>query len=285
VTVSPLNMNGWAYTNFESEASQRFVLGPGAPPMGAGSASFTHAPPAGVHGGALHTRQFDGVYLRDVVEMSYWTYQQGADALLFQPPYVQVFLDLDDDGAVDDGIGFEPSWQNGGRFMVSSLQGTVLDPAPANVVQNDLDTTGAGVAANRWWKWDLVIGSWWGRGGDLSVGARPSDRLGAFECNEFVGGCTTLAGIVLAYPDARIISQQTGANTGGIRLQYGFGGNSDQYVGHVDELVVGLRNATPTAFDFERGPASKEECKDGGWVGFTRNQGRCVSSFQSRRKD
>jgi hypothetical protein len=103
----------------------------------------------------------------------YSTYQQGVDAFLYQPPYVQLFLDLDDDGIVDDGIGFEPSWQNGGRFMVTSLQTTPLSGV-TNVVQNGLDLTAAGVEANQWWEWDLIIGSWWGRGGALSVWSSPS---------------------------------------------------------------------------------------------------------------
>jgi len=247
IVVSPGNLNGWSYTDFGTTASQSFVLGPDTPPLGFGSAAFTHAGPAGVNGGTLHTRNFDGVYLRDITELTYWTYQEGADGLLFQPPYVQIFLDLDDDGAVDDGIGFEPSWQNGNRFMVTSLQGTAVT-GNTNVEQNGLGSTGAGVAANQWWEWNLLIGSWWARfGGALSVGSGPADQLGAFECNQFVGGCATIAAIVQAYPNAKIISQN---GTGGVRLQYGFGGNSHEFIGHVDKLVFGTASEI-TTYDFE----------------------------------
>ncbi len=284
IVVWPGNMNGLSYTNFDTDAQQYFVLGPDTPPIGVGSAAFTHAGPAGVNGGTLHTRQLDGIYLRDIEELNYFTYQQGVQAYLYQPPYVQIFLDLDDDGVVDDGIGFEPSWQNGGRFMISSLQGIPLTPSNTiNVIQNGLDSTGAGVAANQWWEWDLLVGSWWGRGGDLSSGSGPSDQLGVFECNQFVGGCATLAGIVEAYPNARIISQQTGANTGGLRLQYGFGGNSDEYIGHVDKLVIGFKNGDTITYNFELGPANKDDCKKRGWHGFFSNQGQCVSYFTSNR--
>ena len=283
IVVWQFNLDGWSYTNFGSDASQDFVFGPDTPPLGAGSAAFMHAGPPGVNGGTLHTRSLDGIYLGDIAEFKYSTYQQGVDAFLYQPPYVQLFLDLDDDGIVDDGIGFEPSWQNGGRFMVTSLQTSPLSGV-TNVVQNGLDLTAAGVEANQWWEWDLIIGSWWGRGGALSVGSSPSDRLGVFECNQFVGGCVTIAGIVQAYPDARIISQQIDANTGGIRLQYGFGGNSDEYIGHVDKLIIGFTNGDSVTYDFERGPAKKGDCKKGGWKGFFRNQGQCVSFFTSQRK-
>jgi hypothetical protein len=285
--VWPGSLNGWSYTNFGSVASQTFVLGPGIPPLGTGSAAFSHAFSSDYdNGGALHTANLNGVYLRDITELSYSTYQEGADALLYQPPYVEVFLDLDDDGVADDGIGFEPSWQNGGRFMVSSLQGTGLSAANTiNVVQNGLNVTGAGVAANEWWAWDLLVGSWWARyGGALSVGIGPTDRLGSFECNQFVGGCATIAGIVERYPNARIVSQQPGpSSTGGFRLQYGFGGNSDQYIGHVDKLVVGVAGRDTVTYDFERGPSNKNDCKNGGWQGFSRNQGQCVSYFESNR--
>lgn len=276
VIVWPGNTGGWSYTNFGTDADQAFVPGPGIPPSGDGSSGFWHAGPPGYNGGTLHTANLNGVYLRDVVELTYWTYQAGAEALLYQPPYVQIFLDLDDDGLVDDGIGFEPSWQSGGRFMLTGLQETPFVTSPnLNVEQNNLGSTAAGVAANQWWQWDLLIGSWWGRGGMLSTGTY---QLGRYEC--FNQGCVTLEGIVEAYPDARIISQAGATGTGGVRLQYGFGGNSQDYVGHVDQLVVGLTTGDRVIYDFEPGPQDKDDCKKGGWQGFFRNQGQCVSYFE-----
>ena len=138
--------------------------------------------------------------------------------------------------------------------------------------------TGGGVAANQWWEWDLLIGSWWGRGGQLSTGTH---KLGQWQC--WADGCVTIEAIVEIYPDARIISQAGVTGTGGIRLQYGFGGNSHEYIGHVDKLVVGLATGDTITYDFELGPEDKDACKDGGWVGFTRNQGQCVSYFESNR--
>ena len=279
VVVWPGNANGWSYTNFDTDAWQAFVNGPATPPLGAGSSSFAHNGPPGVNGGTLHTANLNGTYLRDITTLTYWTYQQGADSLSYQPPYVQLFLDLDDAGVVDDGIGFEPAWQTGGRFMVAGLQETPFVTSPnVNAEQNGLGATGGGTAANQWWGWDLLVGSWWGRGGALSVGTY---RLGQYQC--FADGCVTIEGIVEIYPNARIVSQAAVTGTGGLRLQYGFGGNSHEYVGHVDQLVVGLASGDTTTYDFELGPDSKAACKNGGWVGFFRNQGQCVSFFESNR--
>lgn len=281
IVVSPINANGWSYTNFGTVASQAFVDGPDTPPLGVGSASYTHDGPAGFNGGTLHTTNFNGIYLKDVAELKYSTYQEGVDALLFQPPYVQIFLDLDDDGFVDDGIGFEPSWQSGSRFMVTGLQETPITIAPnLNVEQNNLGLTGGGVAANQWWEWDLLEGSWWGRGGALSTGAY---TLGQFQC--FNDGCVTIEAILEVYPNARIISQAGVTGTGGVRLQYGFGGNSHEYIGHVDKLVFGVEGGDTITYDFELGPTNKDECKQGGWQGFFKNQGQCVSFFQSNRPE
>ena len=279
VIVSPINPNGWTYTNFGTDASQAFVDGPDSPPLGNGSSSFSHSGPPGFNGGTLHTSNLNGIYLRDITELKYSTYQQGDPNLLFQPPYVQIFLDLDNDGLADDGIGFEPSWQTSGRFMVSGLQGTPFTVPNVNVEQNGLGSTGGGVEANRWWEWDLLIGSWYARfGGELSTGPAGT-RLGVFQC--FFDGCATIEAIADVYPDAKIVSQTGG--TGGVRLQYGFGGNSDEYVGHVDKLVIGLANGDTMTYDFELGPTSKDECKQGGWERFFKNQGQCVSYFVSHR--
>jgi hypothetical protein len=279
VIVSPINANGWSYTNFGTTASQAFDEGPDVTPAGIGSVSFWHEGPAGYNRGTLHTVNLNGVYLRDLETLTYWGYQMGSEALLYQPPYLQLFLDLDDDGFVDDGIGFEPAWQTGGRYMVPGLQETLITSAPnTNVEQNGLASTGGGVAANTWWKWDLLLGSWWGRGGFLSTGTH---RLGIYQC--WADGCVTIAGILEVYPNARIVSQAGVTGTGGVRLQYGFGGNSHEYVGHVDKLVVGFSDGNSITYDFELGPTSKDECKNGGWIGYFKNQGQCVSYFVSNR--
>lgn len=280
VVVWPGNVNGWSYTNFSTDGGQMFVNGPETPPIGVGSAALFHEEPAGWNGGTLHSTNLNGIYIRDITELKYSTYQQGIDAYLYQTPYVVLFLDLNDDGVVDDGIVFEPAWQSGGRYMVAGLQEMIFAVAQnLNVEQNDISSTGYGVPSNQWWEWDLLIGSWWGRGGQLSTG---TNKLGVYEC--WADGCVTIEALLEVYPNAKIISQDGVTGTGGIRLQYGFGGNSHEYVGHMDKLVVGLANGDTRTYDFELGPENADACKDDGWIGFTRNQGQCVSYFQSNRQ-
>lgn len=52
--------------------------------------------------------------------------------------------------------------------------------------------------------------------------------------------------------------------------------------GFLDNVVVAQTGGT-TVYDFEASPATKDDCKNGGWqeYGIYRNQGDCVSSVQS----
>jgi len=68
---------------------------------------------------------------------------------------------------------------------------------------------------------------------------------------------------------------------GGVLLKAG-GGWTGGFSGNADALTIGILGQE-TTYDFELGPTNKEECKNGGWVGFFRNQGQCVSNFVSHR--
>jgi len=239
VTVGPFTPNGWNYTNFGTNASLAFKLIGGAP-LGTGAAALSHecSTPVGQNGGALHTSNFDGTRLADIIRFRYSTLQAGDSTPQFQPPYVVLTIDLDNDGVLDDRIAFEPSWQTGDRPMATSLNGNPISaPNRVNVEQNGLFSTGAAVATNTWWEWDLLIGSWYSYGcqalyPDVGCGQQP---------------LVTIAGIVEVYPNARIIAYTT---TGGLRLQYGFGGTSCNYVGYVDKLVLDTAT-TATTVNFE----------------------------------
>ena len=58
------------------------------------------------------------------------------------------------------------------------------------------------------------------------------------------------------------------------------GGGWSNFDGNTDALTVGIGGST-TIYNFELGPTNKDECKNGGWEGIYKNQGQCVSSFQS----
>ena len=74
-----------------------------------------------------------------------------------------------------------------------------------------------------------------------------TNKLGAFQC--WAHGCVTIEALVEVYPNARIISQAGVSGTGGVRLQYGFGGNSHEYIGHVDALIIGLTTGDTITYD------------------------------------
>ncbi|MHC4164676.1 MAG: hypothetical protein ACYSUM_21365 [Planctomycetota bacterium] len=245
ITVSQVLPHGWSYENFGTTASHEFVTGPGTPPAGAGSVAFSQASFGWEHGGTLHTSRFNGTRLDEITELKYSTYARGSAGSFFQSPYVQLMLDLDGDGAFDDRIVFEPSWQTGGRAMTAVLHGVRLDTAnTVNVQQNGLGSTRGSTTPNQWFDWDLLIGSWWtipGPGSllypDVGIGQSP---------------LVTIAGILEAFPNAKIVDQAGNAiNTGGVRLQYGFGGVADQYVGHVDKFVI-TTTAVCETHDFEK---------------------------------
>lgn len=120
-----------------------------------------------------------------------------------------------------------------------------------------------GVVVNgTWQQWDVDSGNFW------------SSRTVA-ECGLVAGAggppFTTLATLVAACPDAVVLG--IGVNVG----TYNPG-----YTVAVDGVTF-----NDTTYDFELGrtPASKDECKDGGWRTFDdpafSNQGDCVSWFVS----
>jgi hypothetical protein len=251
ITVSPSNLNGWSYENFGTVANLEFAAGPATPPLGMGSACFTHDPPPGANGGALHTSNFDGIRLADITELKFSGYSEGVPSPpgLFTTPYIQLFLDVDGNGTFDDRIVFEPWFQSGifSGAMVTVLNGVILTSPDntTNIQQNGIDFPGGtnGVPSNQWFEWDLLIGSWWripGPGGGLLT-----------EVGTGFVPLVTIGGIIEGWPNAKIVAQQGATiNTGGVRLQYGFGGLSDQYVGYHDKFVFGTAPETIT-YDFE----------------------------------
>lgn len=53
--------------------------------------------------------------------------------------------------------------------------------------------------------------------------------------------------------------------------------------GYLDNVVFDAQG-TSTAYDFEPAPATKDDCKEGGWANYGfKNQGQCVSSFAPGR--
>jgi len=135
VTVAPGHMDGWAINNDTCGAattgSVAFVSGPATPPARTGSVQFS----VGANGDSYPTvRQSDynGVKLSSLTAFDYSTYVShfGTGG---QAPYIDLYVDNNNDNVRDDILAFEPVYQ--------TSQGTV--------------------ALNTWQHWDALNGLWW----------------------------------------------------------------------------------------------------------------------------
>lgn len=116
------------------------------------------------------------------------------------------------------------------------------------------------VVAGQWQTWNTLRGKWW-----LS-----SNFFGSF-CRQ--SNPCTIGQLLATYPNMGIRDVLGQPNT---FLKAGSGWSN--FDGNTDALTIGI-GATTTTYNFELGPTNKEQCKDGGWVGFFKNQGQCVSTF------
>lgn len=131
VVVHPGDLDGWAFQHGTCGApttgSQQFVQGPATPPAGGGSLQQT----IGVNGDSFETfrnRNHAGTRLSDLTELRYSTYVTSNNG--GQATYINLLVDWDGNGSIDDQIFFEPVYS-----------GTVL--------------------LNTWQTWDALAGTWW----------------------------------------------------------------------------------------------------------------------------
>ena len=128
------------------------------------------------------------------------------------------------------------------------------------------------VVAGEWQKWDVDSGRLWSSG---TVG--PVVTIGA-------GGAPyyTLDYLKAYYPSARVMS--IGVYAGTFDPAYDVGETKQNYNVEADGVTF-----NGTTYDFEAAPsiaATKDQCKDGGWMSFQgayTNQGQCVSSIVSNQ--
>ncbi|MFL6209445.1 MAG: Calx-beta domain-containing protein [Pyrinomonadaceae bacterium] len=217
VVVRSNNLNGWVPTA-SSTAAVSFVPGPATPPLGEGSAQLA----VGADGdGAAQLRQtgFNGTSISDLTALSYSTYTSNdgtPPAIGDQTIYIILNVDKDADGTVDTLLFFEPEYQHGYTNAVPDQGDNVL---------------------NTWQTWNARIGGWYGidstNGNPVFAGAGSNvEPLNNFST---------------AFPNARLST----AASGSLRLVAGFGAGSwDNFVGNVDNVIVGVNTAN-TTYDFE----------------------------------
>ena len=115
-----------------------FVVGPGTPPSGTGSAQFSVGED-GNNAAQLRNPNFAGTKLSDLTALGYSTYvtQDGSGG---QAVYIILQVDTDGDAGIEDLLFFEPVYQSS-TFFPSNPQGTL--------------TTGT------WQSWNALAGGWY----------------------------------------------------------------------------------------------------------------------------
>ena len=233
-TVSPIQKvthddeKGWKIVDFNAVTS--FVAGSEGcdtpPPLGTGSLSLTVLPPDG-HAG-LDSVRYNRTYLRDLVALDYWecTVENNGQ----QAPFINLYLDWDNDNVEDDVIVFEPAYQNaidGGVCGAASNQ-----PRPTN---------------GQWEHYDALRGPdgasgqacWWSYNDPTF---RPGNII------------RSLSQYVAQHPDAAIINfERPGGQPnplGGVEIAMGDAGGPAQ--AYADALRIGDKNPNSTVtYDFD----------------------------------
>lgn len=145
ITVSPSDMQGWAFVTESGAGTGSLVNGPGTPPAGTGSAQLET--PASGDRILLATLAFEGLRFDQIAELKYSTYRSSGGSPL--APSLQFDVDTD----LTDANG---AWQ--GRLVYE-----------AYYTQSVLDDT--------WQEWDTLTSgaNWWFSGapgnGSCHIGA------------------------------------------------------------------------------------------------------------------
>lgn len=213
-TVRAPGEHGWQVSVTSPDGAVNFVAGPATPPLGTGSARlFT-----GTNGdlsAELRQTRFNPMWLRDLLDLRYWTYDVQNNGQ--QWPYIILQIDFTNDGTIDDLIFIEPAFQN---------------PAAGSPCLPDQGVP----VLNTWQQWNAYIGGWWSLNG--FGGATPGT------------GVKSLFDYLNAVPGAKIIPSPGGL--GGIRVLHGFASPSDVFEGFVDAVLIRARGVTNTViYDFE----------------------------------
>ena len=235
---------GWTRGDTRPDGTGAFQVGPSPAPLGVGS--FRLTTPSATAKVQLMTTQYTGMALADIEGIGYSTYRYSAPPAAPALPALNIRLDLNGDTVADRFMVYEP-YQDLGNGAVQ-------------------DTT--------WQSWDAYRGGtakWW-----LS---------GAGPCGQS-SPCTwdTILGL---YPNATLREgpppgSNPAALPGTLGVNQGSGNAGIDAAADALYVEVGGERAT---YDFEPTirPASKEDCKNGGWQQSNspvfKNQGDCVSSF------
>jgi uncharacterized repeat protein (TIGR01451 family) len=221
ITITPPTAaENWTLTTTDDNggvfgASSTVVNGPGTPPIGTGSLQLAVGPD-GDDSAQARSNRFDGLFLRDLHELDYQAYHQSGGSG-GQMPYIQLRVDYDNNGTLDDILFFEPVYQTG-AFCPSN-------PQPA-------------VATGVWQAWEALNGCWWSLNNIAAAGPGVNVK--------------PLSAILDVEPDARL---STGEPGGAVRIVAGFGSGAwDNFIGNVDAFNISFSTVAPPTralYDFD----------------------------------
>ncbi len=221
IVVSPGSMGSWSFDNRDVNGILGanptgvggIVIGPGAPPLGAGSAQL--ATGNGTVGGdgteELRNTSYAGTLISHLTALSYSTYVTQNNGQQF--PYLGLMVNFTGGATVDDILFFEPPYQT---------------PSSGNVNLPDQGAT----ALNQWQTWNALKGGWWDNAGLCSPGT----------------GVESLATCLGSNFNTTTIVNSAGL--GGVRFNVGFASDIDQFNGYVDNFTIGISSVN-TTFDFD----------------------------------
>lgn len=246
VVVHPGNEDGWttqhAMCGIAATGSQTFENGPATPPAGSGSREFR----TGADGDSFETYRNSnhaGTRLDDLTALSYSTYVESADS--GQAPYLNLLIDWDNNGTVDDQIFFEPVYQNGSY-------GTPNQGA---------------VTVGTWQTWNALEGAWWSLSGGGSDFQPLSSYIALHPDATLVNSLTGLGGLRVAVGCGGAVWANFVGNADAITIGTAAGSTTYDF-----EFAAPFVVATSAA-----------QCKNGGWQTVRRsdgssfkNQGDCI---------
>ncbi|MDQ6755823.1 MAG: hypothetical protein M3004_02715 [Bacteroidota bacterium] len=212
VIVTDADLHGWVKEP-KGLALVDFYAGPSTPLLGKGSMRFT-SPDKSI--GRLRNTQYSGTPLSSITELSYSHFIEQRDSTV-DANGLHLLADIDGDGVKDITIIFEPRYQTG-KFVA----GTSI-PDQGNSEKN------------KWQTWDALHGGWF-----VFVSTQTDPDHG--------GVLSSLPDLIKKYPGATIVNDQTGV--GGLRLQAGGPIFSNNFIGYVDNIKIGVNGIT-TTYDFE----------------------------------
>ncbi len=211
VIVTDKNLQGWVKAP-KGAATVEFFAGPTTPLLGKGSVQFI-TPDKSF--GRLRNTGYAGTTLSSITELSYSTFVQQRDSTVDTNACV-LEIDIDGDGINDVHLVFEPRYQTG-KFVA----GILPDQGNSKKIT--------------WQTWDAFHGGWF-----VFVSIQTDPDHG--------GVLTSLPDFIKKYPSATIVNDPTGG--GGIRVQAGGPIFSNNFIGYVDNIKIGV-NGNTTTYDFE----------------------------------